>query len=177
MTVAPLREIRPLPVPAQFFVQAPLVCAFGAVFVGFPAFVMSNLFTQSFQPHFGVGIAVFVIAYAGFLYLAWMKAFVEPGKTMYSIYSDRIETSEGLWNRHSRTVVFDQVVDVELTEGVLQQTERVGTVTLVTQQLVSQGEGHLSNRRVALQNVPQPREIYDLIRSLALRVEPKLPSI
>ena len=114
-----------------------------------------------------------MIAFVVFMSLAWIKTFVEPGKTMYAIYGDRIETSEGLWNRHSRTVVFDQVVDVELTEGVLQQTQGVGTVTVVTQQLVSSGEGNLSNRRVALQNVPQPREVYDLIRALALRIEQK----
>lgn len=173
MTTAPLREIRPLPVPMQLLIQGPLVCGFGACFIGFGAFVISNMVSHSFQPQFWFGIAAFVIAFVGFLSLAWMKTFVEPGKTMYAIYADRIETSEGLWNRHSRTVVFDQVVDVELTEGVLQQTLGVGTVTVVTQQLVSSGEGNLSNRRVALQNVPQPREVYDLIRALALRIEQK----
>jgi hypothetical protein len=56
-------------------------------------------------------------------------------------------------------VVFDQVVDVELTQGVLQQAQGAGTVTLVTQQLVSGQDGKLSNRRIALHNVPQPREV------------------
>jgi uncharacterized membrane protein YdbT with pleckstrin-like domain len=101
--------------------------------------------------------------------LLWIKFFQEPSRTTYSIFSDRVEYEEGLWNRHRRTVVFDQVVDVELTEGVLQQTQGAGTVTLVTQQLVSEQDGKLSNRRIALQNVPQPREVYELIRSFALK--------
>ncbi len=76
---------------------------------------------------------------------------------------------EGLFNRHHRTVVFDQVIDVELTEERLQQTRGAGTVMLVTQQLVSGTDGKLSNRRVALMNVQQPHEVYDLVRSLALK--------
>jgi hypothetical protein len=38
----------------------------------------------------------------------------------------------------------------------------------VTQQLVSQGEGRLSNRTFQLNNVPDPGRAYELIRSLAL---------
>jgi uncharacterized membrane protein YdbT with pleckstrin-like domain len=101
--------------------------------------------------------------------LIGIKVFNEPSRTTYTIYPDRVEYCEGLWNRNRRTLVFDQVIDVELTEGVLQQTQGAGTVTLVTQQLVSLGEGNLSNRRIALSNVPQPKEVYDLIRSLALK--------
>jgi hypothetical protein len=72
--------------------------------------------------------------------------------------------------------VLDQVIDVELSEGVLQQTQGAGTVKLVTQQLVSQGEGRLSNRTIALRNIPQPKEVYELLRSLALKHHPKSSS-
>lgn len=41
-------------------------------------------------------------------------------------------------------------------------------LSLVIQPLVSQGEGHLTHQTISLNNVPQPREVYDLIRSLAL---------
>ena len=57
---------------------------------------------------------------------------------------------------------------MQLTEGVLQRTAGAGTVTLVTQQLVSQGDGRLSNRTFWLYNVPDPGGVYELIRSLAL---------
>jgi hypothetical protein len=66
-------------------------------------------------------------------------------------------------------VVFDQVIDVKLTEGVLQQTKGVGSVTLVTKQLVAGAQGNLTNRSFSMWNVPDPQEVYDLIRSLALK--------
>jgi hypothetical protein len=88
--------------------------------------------------------------------------------TTYRIYRDRIEVEGGLVNRRERTVLIGGIIDVRLTEGVLQRTQGAGTVTLVIQPLVSQGEGQLTHQTISLSNVPQPRELYDLIRSLAL---------
>ena len=47
-------------------------------------------------------------------------------------------------------------------------SHEIPDVFLITQQLVSGGEGHLSNRQIALRNVPEPRKVYDAVRSLAL---------
>jgi uncharacterized membrane protein YdbT with pleckstrin-like domain len=165
----PIREIKPVVVPAQYFVWGPLISGFVSLFPGFFAFVISNMIRMSFTPIFGYGVAAFVISFVICMVLIGIKVFKEPSRTTYTVYSDRVEYYEGLWNRNHRTLVFDQVIDVELTEGVLQQTQGAGTVTLVTQQLVSHGEGKLSNRRIALSNVPQPNEVYELIRSLALK--------
>ncbi len=66
-------------------------------------------------------------------------------------------------------MIFDPVIDVQLTEGLLQQTRGAGTITLVTPQLVSSGDAQLSNRQIALHNVPEPHQAYDLIRSVALQ--------
>jgi uncharacterized membrane protein YdbT with pleckstrin-like domain len=114
-------------------------------------------------------VVAFLLSFVISMALLWVKFFQEPGRTTYAIFSDRLEYDEGLWNRHSRTVILDQVIDVEFNEGVLQQSRGAGTVTLVTQQLVSGQDGRLSNRRIALQNVPEPREVYELVRSLALK--------
>ena len=62
----------------------------------------------------------------------------------------------------------DTIIDVQLTEGVLQRTVGAGSITLVTQQLVSQAEGRLSNRSFQLTNVADPVGAYEWIRSLAL---------
>jgi uncharacterized membrane protein YdbT with pleckstrin-like domain len=174
----PVREIKPVVVPAQYFVWAPLISGFISVFPGMFVFVISNMISMAtgdpFQrvhqgPVVEYGVAVYVISFIVCMVLIGIKVYNEPSRTTYSIFPDRVEYYEGLWNRHRRTLVFDQIIDVELTEGVLQQTQGAGTVTLITQQLVSQGEGQLSNRRIALRNVPQPKEIYELIRSLALK--------
>jgi uncharacterized membrane protein YdbT with pleckstrin-like domain len=169
----PIRQINPVVVPAQYFVWGPIIAGFISIFPGFFTFVVSQMVGNPFEqlrrgPDPTYGVAVFLLAFVVCMSLLWMKFFKEPERTTYSIYPDRIEYDEGLWNRHRRTVVFDQVIDVELTEGVLQQTREAGTVTLVTQQLVSGQDGKLSNRRIALQNVPHPREVYELVRSLAL---------
>lgn len=168
------REIRPVIVPAEYWVWAPLASGFAALFPGFFTFVISQMFGDPFKrlndgPDFTYGLIVFAIAFLVFMALLWVHHFKEPERTSYKIHSDRIEYDEGFWSRHRRTVVFDQVVDVELTESLLQQTRQAGTVTLITQQLVSGQDGRLSNRRIALRNVPNPRDVYDLVRSLALK--------
>ena len=169
-----VREFKPVVVPAQYYVFGPIVAGFLSIFPGFFIFVISNIIGGIFGDIRGGPIVIFgVLAYlTSFVIcmgLFWVKAFQEPSRTTYQIFPDRIEYSEGLWNRHERTLVFDQVIDVTLSEGVLQQTQKAGTVSLVTQQLVSRGEGKLANRTIQLRNVSPPKEIYDLIRSLALK--------
>lgn len=169
MESTPIREIKPVVVPAQYFIWGPLISGFISLFPGFFVFVISNMISMSFTPIIGYGVATFAASFVVCMVLIGIKVFQEPSRTTYTVYPDRVEYYEGLWNRNHRTLVYDQVIDVELTEGVLQQTQGAGTVTLVTQQLVSHGEGRLSNRRIFLSNVPQPNEVYDLIRSLALK--------
>jgi uncharacterized membrane protein YdbT with pleckstrin-like domain len=174
----PIREIKPIVVPAQYFIWGPLISGFISLFPGFFTFVISNILSMSSGDPFErvsrcpvvvYGVVVFLLSFVACMALLWVKFFQEPRRTSYAIYSDRVEYDEGLWNRHRRTVIFDQVIGVELTEGVLQQTQGPGTVTLVTRQLVSGQDGKLSNQRIALRNVPQPREVYELIRSVALK--------
>ena len=171
MEEAPVREIQPKVVPAQYFVQAPLISGFIAFFPTMFFFVISQMVSRSFRTEgaFSNATLVYLLVFLAMMVLLWFKFFQEPLRTTYTIFTNRVEFDEGLWNKQRRTVVFDQVIDVTLTEGVLQQTQGVGTVTLVTQQLVSNSDGKLSNRTISLSNVPEPREVYELIRSLALK--------
>lgn len=175
MSSKAISEIKPVVVPAQFVFWGPLISGFISLFPGFFVFVISNIIIGfagfgedgSDGMVFAYGIAAYVISFVVCMVLISLKVFSEPSRTTYTVFSDHLEYYEGLWNRHRRTLVFDQVIDVELTEGVLQQTRGAGTVTIVTQQLVSRGQAGLTNRRISLTNVPQPKEVYDLIRSLA----------
>ena len=177
MEPEPIRVVVPIPVPAQFFVLGPLVSLVAACFVGFFAFVISNLVLSAAGemrfggPVFTYGVAVFAIAFFVAMGLVYVKCFLEPKQTRYCVYANRIEYDEGLLARHRRTLVFDQVIDVSVSEGLLQQTCGVGTVTLVTQQLMGAGDGQLSNRSIALHNLPDPHGVYDLVRSLAISKE------
>lgn len=169
---APLREIQPVVVPEQYFVTAPFAAAFGAVFIGFPVFFLSNMMSRDhFTEQTGYGWLAFGLAWLGLMYLQWMQAFVQPGKTCYKIFRDRIEYSEGLWTREQRTIILDKVIDVLLTEGIFQQRHGAGTIVLVTQQLVTDSDGNVSQRRYSLTNIPAPQETYDLLRTLSKKPE------
>jgi hypothetical protein len=72
-------------------------------------------------------------------------------------------------NRYRRTIVLNQIIDVQLSEGIFQQQKGVGTITIITERLVIGEKGKLGNLSISLINIPEPRETYDLIRSLAIK--------
>ena len=164
----PIQEVQPVVIPAQYFVFGPLAAAFISIFPGMFTFIISNMIVRSFDPVIHFGLIVYLLSFALAMFHLYLKCFKEPEKTAYRIFENKLEYYEGLLSRHQRTVVFDQVIDVQLTEGLLQQTKNAGSITLITQQLVSSGEGKLSNRSVVLKNVPRPQEVYDLLRGLAI---------
>lgn len=174
MEDTPVMEVRPVVVPAQFLVYGPPAAAFFAMFPGMFVFIISSIIAavagrDMFQgPLVAPGLVAYVLAFAVVMYLVYLKIYQEPRRTLYTVFKDRLEYDEGFLTRHRRTLMFDQVIDVHLTEGILQQTKAAGTIVLITQQLVSGGEGHLSNRQIALRNLPEPRKVYDVVRSLAL---------
>jgi uncharacterized membrane protein YdbT with pleckstrin-like domain len=174
MNNEPLREIRPVVVPAQYYLWGPLISFGVALFTGVFVGGLYTAWSDPFNPAkessvFHPGIIVFFLVFSVAMVLIYLQVFFGPAKTRYTIFPDRVEYDEGLWTRHRRTLVFDQVIDVELTESVLQQTRAAGTVTLVTRQLVSGANNQLANQRVALRNVPEPKDVYELLRSLALK--------
>jgi membrane protein YdbS with pleckstrin-like domain len=164
----PLRTVQPVVVPAQLYTWGTVASGFFALFPAYFAGLITMAITRIPGPSIGLGIVTYLIAFALFMVLIGWRAFSGPGVTTYRIYRDRIESEEGLVNRQRRTVLIGRIIDVHLTEGVLQRTQGAGTVTLVIQPLVSQGQGHLAHQTIRLGNIPQPREVYDLIRSLAL---------
>jgi hypothetical protein len=169
MADAPLLTIQPIVVPAQFFTCWTIASGFLAVFPAFFAGLIAGAISDRSEPNIGVGLLAYVIFFALFLSLMGWRAYSGPEVMIYRIYRDRIESEEGLVNRKHRTVSINGIIDVQLTEGVLQQTRGAGTITLVLRPLVAQGgRGTMAHQFILLSNIPQPREVYDLIRSLAL---------
>jgi uncharacterized membrane protein YdbT with pleckstrin-like domain len=168
MVADAIRVIRPVVVPAQFFVFGPILAGFVAIFPGFFTFIVSNALAEQFDPVFGPALVAYGLAFAIVWALFGLRAYQQPSLTTYSIYPDRIEFTEGLLNRQRRTVFLDRIIDVQLTEGVFQRMVGAGTVRLVTQGLVSQGEGRLTNRTLFMWNIPDPGGVYELVRSLAV---------
>ena len=168
MQEKPLYTAQQQVVPAQFFAFAPLISGFLAIFPGFFVFVISNMLGGGFSPIFWPGVTVYLISFCVVMYLCYLAFFKEPSKRTYSIFGNRLEFTDGFLNKQHRTVMFDNVLDVTLNEGVLQQTKDVGSITLTTQQMVSDSDGKLSNRTFTIHNVPQPREVYEQVRNLTL---------
>jgi membrane protein YdbS with pleckstrin-like domain len=164
----PLRTVQPVVVPAQLYTCGTAASGFFALIPAFFAGLITMAITERPGPSIVLGIVIYLISFALVMALIGWRAFSAPGVTTYRIYRDRIESEEGLVNRQRRTVLIGRIIDVQLTEGVLQRTQGAGTVTLVIQPLVSQGQGNLAHQTIRLGNIPQPREVYDLIRSLAL---------
>jgi uncharacterized membrane protein YdbT with pleckstrin-like domain len=174
MSDAPLRVVKPVVVPTQYFLFGTLIAGFLSIFPGVFTFIGSQMIGDPFGrmergPDPTYGLIAFGLSFVVIMGLLYAKYFLEPQHTTYTVYPDRVEYDEGFFNRQRRTLFLDQVLDVEMTEGVLQQSHRVGTVTLVTQQLFSDGQGRIGNRRISLTNVPQPHEVYELVRSLVLQ--------
>jgi uncharacterized membrane protein YdbT with pleckstrin-like domain len=168
MKDAPLRTVQPVVVPAQLYTCGTLASGFIALFPAFFAGLITMAITNKPTSSLTFGLLAYLVFFALLMALIGWKVYSGPGVTTYRIYRDRIEVEEGLVNRRERTVLIGGIIDVRLTEGVLQRTQEAGTVTLVIQPLISQGEGQLAHQTLSLNNVPQPRAVYDLIRSLAL---------
>ena len=91
----PIRVIRPVVVPAQFFVFGPIVAGFLAIFPGFFTFVLSNMIAMRFEPVLGPALVAFGLAFVVILALIGLKVFYEPGLTSYAIYPDRSSSRRG----------------------------------------------------------------------------------
>lgn len=163
---APLRQFRPVVVPTDMILGL-IGAGFLAIFPAMFAFMISNALSRNhFEPVFGWGIGVYIAACLLFASLMAMKVFLEPGQTVYSLYSDRLEYYEGFLTRVRRTLMYDSVLEIELQEGVLQRNFGAGTIKLTTRNLLANGEGKLSSRIIHLYNIPEPVAAYELLRSL-----------
>jgi membrane protein YdbS with pleckstrin-like domain len=161
----PLCAIKPAVVPVQYFVWGPLFSGGIALFFGGVIYLFTFL-------NLAFGLGAFCIVFTVCMVLLGLQVFNEPGRTTYTIFPDRMEYDTGLFVSQRRTLPFDQVTDVELTVGMLQHTAGVGTVTLVTK---NPAEGTNTYLWVPLSNVPRPQEVYELLRSVALKDSAKEP--
>jgi hypothetical protein len=170
----PIREIQPVVIPAAYYFWGPLRSGLLALPLGFLVEQVVLFLTETpnaedpllpgvYQWGLALGSGA---AVAGFTFLAGMILFAindlcGPGRTSYLIFPDRIEYCEELWTRSRGTLRLDQVSDMTLSEGLLQQTRGAGTIRLFT------GKGEERQFLRELVDIPRPHEVYDLLRSLA----------
>ncbi len=183
----PIQEVKSVVIPAQFFVWGPLVSGVIALIPGFVVHTVVLLTTEiphSDEPYMmpstyqwglalGSGLAAFGLIFVVSMVLIGISDFMGPGRTTYTIFPDRVECCEGVWVKSRRNVAFDRVTSVEATEGILQQTRGAGTVTIVARDARSledqQASASGNEKYFKLVNIPNPKAVYDLIRTLALQ--------
>ena len=80
MEESPIREIKPVVVPAQYFVLGPLIASFVSLFPGFFTFVISQMFGDPFErlgsgPDPTYGIVVFLLAFVACMTHLWFSLY------------------------------------------------------------------------------------------------------
>jgi membrane protein YdbS with pleckstrin-like domain len=182
----PIREIKPVVIPAQFLVGGALASASLALI---PGLVVGFIVLSATKiPHpddaympgtyqwglaVGAGLAAFGFTFAVSMVLMGISAFKGPGCTTYTIFPDRIECCEGVWVRTRRHVALDRVQGVEAAEGILQQTRGAGTIIVFAREEGSSEDQEVPTsgnvKRIELVNVAHPNEVYELIRTLVMQ--------
>ena len=143
MSESPLRVIRPLVVPAQFFVWCLwlLLCTGLARALGLHALgeygkrlVQSDDWAPSFCRSCWAACRSLSCP-------SRRSGSSSTRATERKVFPDRVEYYGGFFIRRLRTVAFDHEIDVRLEEGFLQRAKGVGTVRLVTCELVPGQDG------------------------------------
>jgi hypothetical protein len=161
--------IRPLVVPTQFFVWGVLV---PGLFAAVGLLIVYSLYladaTIGLVPIVALVLFLIAVAVVFFPVASAARSLLDPHNTEYKVFPDRVESYGGFFIRTQRTVALDHVIDVRLSESLLQRRVGVGTVTLVMSELVTgqNGQPTRARRHFAMWNVPEPQQVYDLVRLL-----------
>jgi len=96
-------------------------------------------------------------------------------RTEYRFYPDRVEFDEGFFTINRKVVKFQDVKEVTLRKGVLQQLYGLGTIYLSTvatgvdtpaNPFAAFGFGNVSASGVSVKDIPNPDDAYEAIKKL-----------
>lgn len=174
MSDEPLRVIRPVSVPRQFWVVGGIHSAGAALLLGFVALVIAKLGADALgggrgdanlPVALGVSALVFVVSFVGLWAFHYWKFIKERGRTTYSIYADRVEVGLDGALQPRYVIPLGKVAAVQTWSGPLLRPMGLATITLVVDE-PSGGSGPTGHRWFPLPNVPEPDQTRALIRSL-----------
>ncbi|WP_165250877.1 PH domain-containing protein [Paludisphaera soli] len=180
-TEAPIRVVRPVPLPKQFAIVGSIHSLGIALFVGFLTLVALKLgadFANGGSGDVNLPFALawsataFGIAFLGLWSLHYAKLIVARSRTAYHIHADRVEVRRDGSPRPTDVIPLDRGVAVQSWTGPLLRPQGLATLTLVVEEPSGTG-GRVRHVFHPLPNVPDPDSVADLIRSLihARRVE------
>lgn len=174
MSDEPLRVVRPVPVPRQFWVVGGIHSAGAALLLSFVALIIVKLGLDAIRGGQGdanlplalvVSSTVFAVSFGALWAFHYWKFIKERGRTSYAIYADRVEVGLDGSPRPRYVIPLGEVATVQTWSGPLLRPLGLATITLVVNEPSGQ-PGPIGHRWFPLPNVPEPDQTRDLIRSL-----------
>jgi len=171
---APLRVVRPVPLPRQFAVAGAIHSLGVGLFVGFFALVALKLGADLANGGRGDANLPFALAWSAVVFgtaslalwaLHYAILVAERSRTSYAIFADRVEVRRDGSPRPSRTIPLAGAVGLQSWTGPLLRPRGLAILTIV----VEEPSGSAAPPRHVfhpLPNVPDPDEVAALIRSL-----------
>lgn len=175
MSNEPLRVVRPVPVPRQFWVVGGIHSAGAALLLSFVALVIVKLGLDAIRGGRGdanlplalvISTTVFAVSFGALWAFHYWKFIKERGRTTYAIFNDRVEVGVDGSPRPRYVIPMDRVAAVQAWSGPLLRPLGLATITLVVNE-PSGRPGPVGHRWFPLPNVPDPDQTRELIRSLA----------
>ncbi len=175
MSDVPALELRPKYYMGLFLIQNLLVHLFltfwaGMFFGTFGTFLIPagfeiiGLEPPKVNYFLVIGVAVFIFLPIIRLYLT--KKNYELSS--FKFYEDRVEFLEGFLTKQRKTVYYDQVSEVSLTEGFFQRQYSLGTIVLSTR-ATSAGEDDSGKSGVRVNNVENSEALFDQVKKIVKR--------
>lgn len=81
--------------------------------------------------------------------------------TEYRLYADRLVVHAGLFRRKTEQIMLYRILDVTMSSGILDRIFGVGTLHICS--------GDRSASRIAVQNIHEPEQIYELLGDMVER--------
>jgi len=153
--------------------QLPFQIFFAVWSGGFFGIMAANLTGKKWAwlPPLVIGGAVFVVMPI----VIYLGRKLNYARTEYRFYQDRVEFEEGFFTVNKKVVKYENVKEVTLRKGLLQQIYGLGNVYLSTlatgvdapaSPFSAFGFGNVSASGVTVRDIPNPDDAYETIKKL-----------
>ena len=151
--------------------QIGMVLFFTAWCTGFFGILINIPIAVTAETGFGISpipfIVVAIISLVGLPVLYNIRRKKNHENTEYKIFKDRIEYHEGFFTIKRRTVYFENIAELSMTEKLYQQKRNLGTILLSTPAMAAM-KGHSSG--IKLNDIESPEKMYNKLKDMVAKV-------
>ena len=157
MTNKRLLELKPEFVPLYSIFSD---VTFSAVILAIIVCLLDSVLDNDILPFFFAIVIFFVLGAIAMMALCILKAFWFSKCTKYTIFDDRIELKQGIFNTTFTSIKLKNIREVHLAENLAQKFFSLGTIKFVTAANDSVGTG------VKMIDIKYPDRAYERIKAL-----------